>query len=315
MPRENSFSDSDGRSLTPDLEDEGNYLPPESPTYATSIHDPPDLYTTQTRESARYAVRAAAATSVPKTRFRYAVRKVIALHRGTKVMSRRGVGAEPGIDPRSASADAEYGGIKQECVIEVADYSAVRSSFGRMTNREFVELMNDPAASARESWVKVRWINIGGMSWDVIKALSIKYGAWSTFTSVCHANHIVSQTCTRSRWRMCSMRTREQDPRRTTTLNTCSSASSVTNWSICAGRRSPYPSVSRHHTPLPRPEAKRPTTDQPLTVLFTVNVPWCRNPLRIALSTLDRSALPPLPKTSGAVCRMPPSMRSRAASG
>ncbi|KAJ7325877.1 hypothetical protein DFH08DRAFT_787469 [Mycena albidolilacea] len=175
MPRENSFSDSDGRSLTPDLEDEGDYLPPESPTYAMSIHDPPDLYTTQTRESARYAVRAAAAASVPKTRFRYAVRKVIALHRGTKVMSRRGVGAEPGIDPRSASADAEYGGIKQECVIEVVDYSAVRSSFGRMTNREFVELMNDPAASARESWVKVRWINIGGMSWDVIKAVSIKY--------------------------------------------------------------------------------------------------------------------------------------------
>lgn len=100
----------------------------------------------------------------------------MALHRGTNVLTGRGVGAEPGVDPRRASADAQFGGIKQDCVIEVADYSVVRSSFGRMTNREFVNYMNDPAASERESWVKVRWINIGGVSWDVIKAVSIKYG-------------------------------------------------------------------------------------------------------------------------------------------
>jgi hypothetical protein len=98
------------------------------------------------------------------------------MHRSTNVITGRGVGAEPGVDPRRASADAQFGGIRQDCVIEVADYSAVRSSFGRMTNREFVNLMNDPAASEREPWVKVRWINIGGMSWDVIKAVSIKYG-------------------------------------------------------------------------------------------------------------------------------------------
>lgn len=91
-------------------------------------------------------------------------------------MTRRGAGAEPGVDPRRASADAEYGGIKQQCVIELVDYSAVRTSFGRMTNREFVEYMNDSKASVREPWVKVRWINIGGLSWDVLKALSIKYG-------------------------------------------------------------------------------------------------------------------------------------------
>ncbi|KAJ6562659.1 hypothetical protein B0H19DRAFT_101692 [Mycena capillaripes] len=90
-------------------------------------------------------------------------------------MSRRGVGSEPGVDPRRAGADAEHGEIKQECVIEVADYSAVRSSFGRMTNREFIDLMGDPEASTREPWVKVRWINIAGLDWGVIKAVSIKY--------------------------------------------------------------------------------------------------------------------------------------------
>ena len=86
------------------------------------------------------------------------------------------VGAEPGVDPRRASADAQYSGIRQNCVIELVDYSAVSCSIGRLNNRDFVTLMEDPVASAREPWVKVRWINIGGLSWDVIKALSIKYG-------------------------------------------------------------------------------------------------------------------------------------------
>ncbi|KAJ7510487.1 magnesium transporter [Mycena galericulata] len=178
MPRENSFSDSDGRSLTPDLEEESR---PAPATYATSPSSPirrraptssssKNMETTQVLEAP-----GPLATMEPIHRFRYTVRKVIAMRRGTNVLTGRGVGAEPGVDPRRASADAQFGGIKQDCVIEVADYSAVRSSFGRMTNREFVNLMNDPAASEPEPWVKVRWINIGGMSWDVIKAVSIKY--------------------------------------------------------------------------------------------------------------------------------------------
>lgn len=97
------------------------------------------------------------------------------IHRGTQILARRGVGAEPGIDPRRADADEEFGRIRQQGVIEVADYSAVRSSFRRMANHEFVGLMGDPTASAREPWVRVRWINIGGMNWDVIKAVFIKH--------------------------------------------------------------------------------------------------------------------------------------------
>ncbi|KAJ6586423.1 magnesium transporter [Mycena vulgaris] len=176
MPRENSFSDSDGRSLTPDLEDEAGF-PPVSPTSAPPNF--PDFHPTRTRESVRSRTSRTRPLAPPflhhKERFRHIVRKVIALHRGTNLMAQRGAGAEPGVDPRRAEADAEFGGIMQQCVIEVVDYSAVRSSFGRMKNREFVELMNNPEASAREPWVKVRWINIGGMSWDVIKAVSIKY--------------------------------------------------------------------------------------------------------------------------------------------
>ncbi|CAK5269268.1 unnamed protein product [Mycena citricolor] len=173
MPRENS--DSDGRSLTPDMQDGFASSPthdhphPPRPSFhsqrqhkAHEDHPPPlDLRSTHIP---------------PLDRFRQAARKVIALHRGVvDTVQQRGVGIEPGVDPRSPAADVEFEHLRERCVIEIADYSAVRSSFGRMTNAEFVELMNDPVASERERWVKVRWISIGGVSWDVIKAVAIRY--------------------------------------------------------------------------------------------------------------------------------------------
>jgi hypothetical protein len=49
-----------------------------------------------------------------------------------------------------------------------------------MSNTGFIQFLQNNQASAREPWVKVRWINIGGISWDVISALAIKYGnSWS----------------------------------------------------------------------------------------------------------------------------------------
>ncbi|KAF8079139.1 magnesium transporter [Lyophyllum atratum] len=209
MPRENSFSDSEGRSLTPDMEDMDTYDAPEatSPVYPVQSHNH-SFPVTATEPSPRLAQLSnprspsvkhsvlsrikshpsatakspathkshAWAAPTPKERFRAAVRKVMALHRGTSYLTGMGrVGAEPGVNPRRASANLLYGHIRQDCVIEVIDYSSVRSSFGRMTNAEFINLLDDPAASAKEPWVKVRWINIGGLSWDVIKAVSIKY--------------------------------------------------------------------------------------------------------------------------------------------
>ena len=95
------------------------------------------------------------------------------------------IGAEPGVDPRRASAHLNYGHIKQNCTIEIVDYSSVRASFGRMENRAFEEFMLDQKASRREPWVKVRWINIGGVSWDVISALALKYGTSLSASSFC----------------------------------------------------------------------------------------------------------------------------------
>ncbi|KAF9260846.1 hypothetical protein L218DRAFT_962182 [Marasmius fiardii PR-910] len=190
MPRENSFTDSEGRSLTPDLsEAEDNDAPPRSPTspvYSVRNQIPPPLQvTTSLNDVGRPSISASAAPKSPqgpprplqhpRDRFRGAVRKVMAIRRSTVMMSSNGVGAEPGVDPRRASADVQFGKIKQDCVIEILDYSSLSHSYGRMTNKEFVNFLADPKASAREPWVKVRWINIGGLSWDVMKAVALKH--------------------------------------------------------------------------------------------------------------------------------------------
>ncbi|EKM61657.1 uncharacterized protein PHACADRAFT_248392 [Phanerochaete carnosa HHB-10118-sp] len=187
MPRENSFSDSDGRSLTPDLEDELDSpvvsSPPPLPPLNTEAMEPLSAPASFREQQ---PARSAKSTSserpqmrtifmAPGDRFRRAVRKVIAMRRGSVAMTTGRIGAEPGIDPRRESAFITYGHIRQKCLIEVVDYSAVRSSFGRMTNSEFIKLLADEGASTKESWVKVRWINVGGISWDVVSALAIKF--------------------------------------------------------------------------------------------------------------------------------------------
>ncbi|CDO77265.1 hypothetical protein BN946_scf184753.g15 [Trametes cinnabarina] len=195
MPRENSFSDSEGRSLTPDPEDDVR-----SPAYGAPIDGLPgtrplidnaDIQSSpalipqarQSRDRPPTSPIAVAPSNTahrptfmtPAERFRSTVRKVMAMRRTSSLMSRRGIGAEPGVDPRRASAFLNYGHIRQQCLIEVNDYSTMRTSFGRMTNAEFIRLLADNNASRREPWVKVRWINVGGISWDVISALALKY--------------------------------------------------------------------------------------------------------------------------------------------
>jgi hypothetical protein len=165
MARENSFSDDDGRFLTPELQDNQADVPPPRSTFKFTADGLP----------------------TPRDKFRTVVRKVIAMHRSTQVISgTMTAGAEPGIDPRRESVALQYGSIKVESVIQVIDYSGVTLESRRMGNKEFIELMDRPRRKSsvngvvhndeRGHWVKVRWINIAGVSWDVMKAVSIKYG-------------------------------------------------------------------------------------------------------------------------------------------
>jgi hypothetical protein len=103
----------------------------------------------------------------------------------THAVTHRYAGAEPGINPRHNSAFEQYGRIKQKCVIDVIDYSSERITFKRAGNEEFVNMMRGTAVEeeghggGREQWASVRWINIGGISWEVIGAVAIKYGLLS----------------------------------------------------------------------------------------------------------------------------------------
>ncbi|KAG2035687.1 hypothetical protein BDR03DRAFT_922661 [Suillus americanus] len=195
MPRENSFTDSDGRSLTPDLEDEFMSSLSPAPRSASPADVEPSLLSNGSslkpappsqswRRPSSSIIPAslrpkrvpALHFQTPKDRFRACVRKVISMHRTTTVFSGFSpAGAEPGVDPRRQSAYLHYSHIRERCEIQITDYSTVRSSFGKMDNERFVQMLNDKRSSERESWVKVRWINVCGISWDVMSTLALKH--------------------------------------------------------------------------------------------------------------------------------------------
>ena len=174
MPRENSFTDSEGRSLTP--EPERGALSPVSalrrPSKKLQRSNAPPTLRTVTWQNL-----------TPKEKFRASVHKVIALYRanGLSMLMANGmyVGAEPGVDPRRLAAEATYGHMIHPCRIEIVDYSAIRNTHCVMSKAEFVDLMDTGSSEPppKPPWAKVRWINICGLSWDVIKAVSIAYGA------------------------------------------------------------------------------------------------------------------------------------------
>ncbi|KAI0028013.1 hypothetical protein K488DRAFT_59781 [Vararia minispora EC-137] len=203
MPRANSLDD-EGRSLTPDFDDYNELREHEEPglpmpstarqrpavapiqtsvvssTSLRSLRHRPEVHPPGHR-SHQSTLSPIQPSSVPRhetarEHFRSAVRKVMAMRRASHLLSSGGVvGAEPGVDPRRSSAFEFYGHIRQKCLIDIIDYSPLRTSFGRMTNGEFLRLLGDARASEREPWVRVRWISVGGISWDVVSRLAIKY--------------------------------------------------------------------------------------------------------------------------------------------
>ncbi|KIL71365.1 hypothetical protein M378DRAFT_194546 [Amanita muscaria Koide BX008] len=112
-------------------------------------------------------------------------------------------GAEPGINPRRDGATQRYGHFKQDCVIHVTEYSTTDMKTRRMSNDLFIKLCRDEQigmASKEEGTTEkegvaktdeeteasssenkpprpksVRWINIGGIDWEVLSALVLRY--------------------------------------------------------------------------------------------------------------------------------------------
>ncbi|KAG8947735.1 hypothetical protein FRC04_010509 [Tulasnella sp. 424] len=105
----------------------------------------------------------------PNARFRSVVTKVIRLNR------LRGLSDdEPGVNVASDAAAAIYGHIRERCSIDVMDYGPTKFRHTKLTNEE-LESHIAHESRTRPLWAKVRWINIGGISWDVVKALAVRY--------------------------------------------------------------------------------------------------------------------------------------------
>lgn len=91
-------------------------------------------------------------------------------------------GLEPGIDISDPPAYSEEDGVEQthdirrletlhqQCEISVIDYSQNHMSTQFLDNESLAEFLDRP----KDDWVDVRWINVNGLSWDVIKMISKK---------------------------------------------------------------------------------------------------------------------------------------------
>ncbi|KAF7361048.1 hypothetical protein MSAN_01135400 [Mycena sanguinolenta] len=104
----------------------------------------------------------------PIDKFRATVNKVMTMQRSTTILAAIGAGAEPGVDPRRASMEMQYRSVHKWTT------PPSRALSSNMRNAEFVKWCVSPK-SKRRPWVKVRWINVTGISWDIIKALSFKH--------------------------------------------------------------------------------------------------------------------------------------------
>ncbi|KAF9952406.1 hypothetical protein BGZ72_006307 [Mortierella alpina] len=99
------------------------------------------------------------------SRFRRAAHQAVAARRFSNYAVRG-----QGVDV--SDMDSVFSCIENTVDVTVMDMSQKQyTKRQRMDNTEFLEWIKKP----RPEWSTVRWININGMSWDVIKEISMKY--------------------------------------------------------------------------------------------------------------------------------------------
>jgi hypothetical protein len=77
-------------------------------------------------------------------------------------------GQEPGLDPSKPNGGRPHTpDLHEECQITVVDFSEDDIVTHDFDNAGLIEFLGKP----QESWIKCRWINVNGLSWDVIQAL------------------------------------------------------------------------------------------------------------------------------------------------
>ncbi|RDA89592.1 hypothetical protein CP533_6229 [Ophiocordyceps camponoti-saundersi (nom. inval.)] len=82
-------------------------------------------------------------------------------------------GAEPGYDPDLPDGGhASMPTLSVPCEITVIDFSAERMVKRHFDNEAFIAFLHRP----KEEWAACRWINVNGLSWDVIQAVGSNKG-------------------------------------------------------------------------------------------------------------------------------------------
>lgn len=80
-------------------------------------------------------------------------------------------GSEPGYDPELPDGGhASMPNLNVPCAITVVDFSENHVEKRHFENQPFIDFIQRPKAS----WAKCRWINVNGLSWDVIQAVGNK---------------------------------------------------------------------------------------------------------------------------------------------
>lgn len=80
----------------------------------------------------------------------------------------RAAGAEPGVDPsKPDGGHASMATLSAPCEITVVDFSEDQLSIHRLDNDSLAAFLDQP----QPQWVKCRWVNVNGLSWDVIQTL------------------------------------------------------------------------------------------------------------------------------------------------
>jgi Mg2+ and Co2+ transporter CorA len=80
-------------------------------------------------------------------------------------------GSEPGFDPELPDGGhASMPMLSADCKITVVDFSTNHMVKRHFRNADFIEFLDQP----QEPWAKCRWINVNGLSWDVIQAIGNK---------------------------------------------------------------------------------------------------------------------------------------------
>jgi Mg2+ and Co2+ transporter CorA len=84
-------------------------------------------------------------------------------------------GQEPGIDATKSNTglgSLDIPTLYQDCDITVVDFSETNMDMHYLDNGNLEAFI----AKRRDAWVRCRWINVNGLSWDVIKLLGSDNG-------------------------------------------------------------------------------------------------------------------------------------------